>query len=56
MFTPLKERTPEGFLWSGRKLKAAQKKEKQERTNEKPKLDNARRFRGICFIDPEDGE
>ena len=36
--------------------KAAQKKEKQEWANEKPKLDNARRLRGISFIDPEGGE
>ena len=34
--------------------KAAQKKEKQEWANEKPKLDNARRMRGIYFIDRED--
>ena len=33
--------------------KAAQKREMQEWTNEKPKLDNARRLRGISFIDPE---
>ena len=36
--------------------KAAQKREKQELANEKPKLDNARRFRGIHFIDSYDGE
>ena len=36
--------------------KAAQKKEKQECANEKPKLDNVRRLRGFYFIDPEDGE
>ena len=36
--------------------KAAQKKEKQETTFEKPKLDNARRLRGVFFIDPKDGE
>ena len=42
-------------IWSGMS-NAAQKKEKQEWTMEKPKLDNARRLRGICFIDPEDGE
>ena len=35
--------------------KAAQKKEKEEWAMEKPKLDNARRLRGIDFIDPEDG-
>ena len=36
--------------------KAAQKNEKQEWANEKPKLDNGRRLRGIYFTDPEDGE
>ena len=36
--------------------KAAQKKDKQEWANEKPKLDNARRLRGIYLIPPEDGE
>ena len=35
--------------------KAAQKREKQGWANEKPELDNARRLRGIYFIDPEDG-
>ena len=34
--------------------KAAQNREKQERKNEKPKLDNARRLRGIYFVDPDD--
>ena len=42
-------------VWS-KMGKAAQMKEKQERTNKKPKLDNARRLRGIYFVDPEDGE
>ena len=36
--------------------KAAQKTDKQEWANVKPKLDNARRFRGIYFIGPDDGE
>ena len=36
--------------------KATQNREKQEWTNEKPKLDNARRLRGIHFIDPDDTE
>ena len=35
---------------------AAQRKEKQKWAIEKPKLDNARRLRGICFIDPADEE
>ena len=34
--------------------KAAQNREKQDWKNEKPKLDNARRLRGIYFIDPDD--
>ena len=33
--------------------KAAQKKDKQEWANEKPKLDDARKLRDIYFIDPE---
>ena len=36
--------------------KAAQNREQQERKNEKPKLDNARRLRGIYFFDPDDEE
>ena len=35
---------------------AAQRKEKQKWAIEKPKLDNARRLRGIYFIDPVDEE
>ena len=35
---------------------AAQKKEKHQWTIEKPKLDDARKLRGIYVIDPEDGE
>ena len=42
-------------MWSGMS-NAAQKKEKEEWTMEKLKVDNARRLRGIYFIDPEDGE
>ena len=34
----------------------AQLKERQKWSHEKPKLDNARKLRGICFIDPEDKE
>ena len=34
---------------------AAQKSEKRELGNERPKLDKARSLRGIYFIDPEDG-
>ena len=35
---------------------APPRKEKQKWANEKPKLDNARKLRGIHFIDPDDGE
>ena len=34
----------------------AQLKESQKWSQEKPKLDNARKLRGIYFIDPEDKE
>ena len=36
--------------------KAAQKSEKQQGANEKPKLDSARRLRCIFLTDQEDGE
>ena len=36
--------------------KNAQLKERQQWSHEKPKLDNARKLRGIYFIDPEDEE
>ena len=36
--------------------KNAKLKEKQKRSHEKPQLDNARKLRGIYFIDPEDKE
>ena len=36
--------------------KHAKLKEKQKWSHEKPKLDNARKLRGIYFIDPEDKE
>ena len=42
-------------LWRGMS-KNAKLREKQKWSNEKPKLDNARRLRGIYFIDPEDKE
>ena len=35
---------------------ASKRKEKPKCTIEKPKLDNARKARGIYFIDPEDEE
>ena len=43
-------------LKCGSMSKAAQKKEKHEWAIEKPKIENARRWWGIYFIDPEDGE
>ena len=36
--------------------KSAKLKEKQKWSHEKPQLDNARKLRGIYFIDPEDKE
>ena len=36
--------------------KAAQNREEQEWAKEKLKLDNARKLRGIYFIDPDDKE
>ena len=44
---------PELWIKLGRSAKL---KEKQKWSNEKPKLNNARRWRGIYFIDPEDKE
>ena len=35
---------------------ASKRTEKQKWAVEKPKLDNARKLRGIYFIDPDDGE
>ena len=69
-FTLLEEKPPDGMtkrqatsrpdhlwpeLWTklGRNAKLT---EKQKWSIEKPKLDNARRVRGIYFIDPEDKE
>ena len=42
-------------LWRGMS-KNAKLREKHKWAIEKPKLDNARRLRGIYFIDPEDKE
>ena len=41
-------------MWSS--MSAAQRKEKQQWAVDKPKLDNARKWRGTYFIDLEDGE
>ena len=43
-------------LKCGSMSKAAQKKEKHEWAIEEPKIEKARRWWGIYFIDPEDGE
>ena len=76
-FTLLEEKPPDGYMWSGERLRRrqltsrpdrswqelwikmgsnAELREKQIWSDEKPKLDNARRLRGIYFIDPEDKE
>ena len=76
-FTLLEEKAPDGFLWSGERLRNGKKtsrpdrlwpeiwrsmsrnskmKEKQSWASERPKLENARKLRGIYFIDPEDKE
>ena len=44
---------PEPWRGMGRNAKL---KERHKWSNEQPKLDNARRLRGIYFIDPEDKE
>ena len=76
-FTPLEEKPPDRYMWSGGRLtrrqatsrpahlwpelwktmgKHAKLKEKQKWSNEKLHFDNARKLRGIYFIDPEDKE
>ena len=76
-FTLLKEKPPDGYIWSGWRLtkrqvtsrpdhlwpelwtklgRNAELKERQKWSHEKPKLDNARKLRGIYFIEPEDKE
>ena len=42
-------------LWT-KIVRNAKLKERQKWSDEKPKLDNARRLRGIYFIDPEEKE
>ena len=68
--TPSKEKLPKGCLWSRRQLTEIQATtrldylwpeiwsdmSKAAWAIEKPKLDNARKLRGIYFIDPKDGE
>ena len=43
-------------LWPEDMCDASKRKEMQKCAVEKPKLDNARRLRGIYFIDPDDEE
>ena len=62
LYSPREESFPTSrpdFLWPElwKKLgRNAQLKERQKWSHEKPKLDNARKLRGIYFIDPEDKE
>ena len=56
-----KIKQPQDLVICGQKFrlecqKPAQRKEKQQRALEKPKLDNARKLRGIYVMDPEDEE
>ena len=76
-FTLSDEKPPDGYMWSGRRLRkrqatsrpdhlwpelwikvgrSAKLKENPKWSIEKPKLENARRLRGIYFIDLEDNE
>ena len=54
-FKILNAKPSDGYMWPGMS-KAAQRQEKQQWAIEKPKLDNARKLRGIYFIDPDDKE
>ena len=45
-----------GLKYGPKLRKKLKKREEQEWANEKPKLDSARRIRGMYFIDPEDEE
>ena len=59
-FTILNEKLPTGYMWSGwrlEKFQATCRPDYRWSENwEKPKLDNARKLRGIYFNDREDGE
>ena len=60
----LEEKPPNGYMWSEHlwpelwrgMSKNAKLREKHKWAIEKPKLDNARRLRGIYFMDPQDKE
>ena len=48
-----------GYVWPEvwtKNCKASQNRERQEWAKEKPKLDNARKLRGIYFVGPDDKE
>ena len=69
-FTVLNEKPQDGYTWTGRRLTRKQttsrpdtlwpeiwkRKEKQKWAIQKPKLDNARKLRGIYFTHPDDEE
>ena len=65
-FTLLEEKPPEGYVWSGERLTRKQQTSRPDHLwpeiwktkgqNAKLKEKNARKFRGIYFIDPEDKE
>ena len=50
-FTLLEEKPPDGYMWSGERLTKRQVTSRPDHL-----LDNARRLRGIYFIDLEDKE
>ena len=52
-FTLLEEKAPDGHMWSGGHQR---ENSKQKWSEEKIHLENARKLRGIHFIDPEDKE
>ena len=76
-FSLLKDKLPEGYMWSGvtltkrqassrpdhlwpeiprRMSRNSKMKEKHNWASERPKLENARKLRGIHLIDPDDKE
>ena len=61
-FTLLEEKPPDGYMWSGWEINEktahiqARSSMKQKWSDEKFHLANARKLRGIYFIDPEDTE
>ena len=58
-WTKIQTTTRPDYVWPEVRTKigkAAQNREKQEWAKEKPKLGNARKLRGIYFIDPDDKE